>query len=173
LVLASKRKEKRLRNQLKEVIRKLSKIGFLTDLTSISVLPLSLKKSRYLRNNKDYYVKNLLIAKRDNLMFAYLTDNSQIVRKDIQIFKTLIERQLRENIIILTDNRHRVSISVSKSITQTIEREFSRIKKPIYAEIRKYQKYQHGKIYTDLDYNDVFNLYCKQLRRLRIYPLNF
>lgn len=173
LVSASKRKEKRLRKNLKTVIKNLSKIGFLMDLTSISVLPLSLKKSRFLRNNEGYFKKSLLIAKRDKLMFAYLTNNTQICKNDINIFKVMIERQLKEKIIILTDNRHKISISVSKSITQTIEREFSRLKKPIYAEIKKYQKYHNGLIYTDLEFNEVFNLYLKQLRRLRIYPLNF
>jgi len=173
LVKASLRKEKKLRKILRKIIKDLVANGFLVDLTTLSVLPLSLKKSRFLRNEKGYYQKSLLIAKKDKLMFAYLTNNSQIVKADIQIFKTLIERQLKEKIIFLTDNRHKVSITVSKSVTMEIERIFSQIKKPIYCEIKKYQKFNNGKIYTDLEYDTVFNLYCERLKRLNIHPLNF
>jgi len=173
LVKASLRKERKLRKYLKKIIKELIDKGFIVDLTTISVLPLSLKKSRFLRNNEGYHKKSMLMAKRDKLMFAYLTNNSQIVKYDIQIFKTLIERQLKENIIILTDNRHKVSITVSKKTTMVIERVFSQIKKPIYAEIKKYQKYNKGLIYTNLPYEKIFNLYCKRLKDLNIYPLNF
>ena len=173
LVKASKRKEKKLRKNLKVILRNLVDKGFIVDLTTISVLPLSLKKSRFLRNNLGYYKKSMLVAKRDKLMFAYLTNNSQIIKYDIQIFKTLIERQLKEKIIILTDNRHRVSITIPKRETMVIERVFSQIKKPIYAEIKKYQKYNKGLVYTNMSYDKIFNLYCKRLKDLNIYPLNF
>ena len=173
LVKASKRKEKKLRKNLKVILRNLVDKGFIVDLTTISVLPLSLKKSRFLRNNLGYYKKSMLVAKRDKLMFAYLTNNSQIIKYDIQIFKTLIERQLKEKIIILTDNRHKVSITVNKRTTMEIERVFSQMKKPIYAEIKKYQKYNKGLIYTNLPYDKIFNLYCERLKRLNIHPLNF
>jgi len=173
LVLASKRKERKLRKYLRIILRNLIEKGFLVDLTTISVLPLSLKKSRFLRNSEGYHKKALLVAKRKSLMFAYLTNNSQIVKHDVEIFKTLIERQLKENIIILTDNRHKVSITVNKRTTMVIERVFSQIKKPIYAEIKKYQKYNKGLVYTDIPYDRIFNLYCNRLKALNIYPLNF
>ena len=173
LVKASKRKEKKLRKNLKVILRNLVDKGFIVDLTTISVLPLSLKKSRFLRNSEGYHKKALLVAKRKSLMFAYLTNNSQIVKHDVEIFKTLIERQLKENIIILTDNRHKVSITVNKRTTMEIERVFSQMKKPIYAEIKKYQNYNKGLIYTNLPYDKIFNLYCERLKRLNIHPLNF
>ena len=173
LVRSSLRKEKKLRKYLKKIIKELIAKGFIVDLTTISVLPLSLKKSRFLRNNEGYHKKSMLVAKRDKLMFAYLTNNSQIVKYDIQIFKTLIERQLKENIIILTDNRHKISINIPKRESMVIERVFSQIKKPIYAEIKKYQKYNKGLVYTDMPYDRIFNLYCERLKALNIYPLNF
>ena len=173
LVKASLREERKLRKYLKKIIKELIGKGFIVDLTTISVLPLSLKKSRFLRNSEGYHKKALLVAKRKSLMFAYLTNNSQIVKHDIQIFKTLIERQLKENIIILTDNRHKVSITVNKRTTMEIERVFSRIKKPIYPKIREYQQFKDGKILTNLPYDKIFNLYCERLKDLNIYPLNF
>ena len=78
-----------------------------------------------------------------------------------------------DQIIVLTDNRHRVSITIPKRETMVIERVFSQIKKPIYAEIKKYQKYNKGLIYTNLPYEKIFNLYCERLKDLKIYPLNF
>ena len=173
LVKASLREERKLRKYLRIILKQLTEKGFLVDLTTISVLPLSLKKSRFLRNSEGYHKKALLVAKRKSLMFAYLTNNSQIVKHDVEIFKTLIERQLKENIIILTDNRHKVSITVNKRTTMEIERVFSQMKKPIYAEIKKYQNYNKGLIYTNLPYDKIFNLYCERLKDLNIYPLNF
>ena len=166
---------RKLRKEQKALIEYVAKHGYLIDLTSMSVIPLNLKKSRYLRNNKGYFNSyNFIFAKHGKTLFAYLTKYSQITKKDLESMKALIHQITKEReIMFITDNRHQNCLNAHKNITMEIERVFSIIKKRIYPKIRDKQYYRKGKIYTDITIEELFNLYLEEFKRLNVIPLNF
>lgn len=169
-----KLEKKRLIVALRGIQKSIVSISALVDLTSVSVLPLSLKKSRYLRNDKGYFNdKNLLCAYYQDRLFVLKVSNSQITANDLKIMKIYLCRTYGENITLVCDNRHNGEIRGTKKQTQTIERIFSRIKKPIYAKISSKQKFVKGQVITNLSYEELETLYVEELRKLRATLINF
>jgi hypothetical protein len=134
---------------------------FLIDKTSISVVSVKQKKKRYYGN----YKINLAIAYNFALGygFAYANSINQITRKDIEMLLKYIKPNC-DNPILLTDNRHKYATNIEKTVSQTIERLFSMIKKPIYTLLN------NGYITS---FNDLLEAYKQKLKEFNIIPINF
>jgi hypothetical protein len=154
------RKLKMIKHLAKEKLLTYNNI-FLIDKTSISIVSVKQKKKRYYGN----YKINLAIAYNFALGygFAYANSINQITRKDIETLLKYIKPNC-DNPILLTDNRHKYANNVEKAISQTIERLFSRIKKPIYTLLN------NGYITS---FNDLLKAYKEKLKEFNIIPINF
>jgi hypothetical protein len=134
---------------------------YLIDSTAISINPV--KHYRYL---KDYRL-NFLIAYNFNLGYgwAVLTKIiNRIARKDMEKLQVRIYANC-ENPIILCDLRNKYANRVDKTVSQTIERLFSWIKKPIYTDIEN--------IKETITFNELLEFYKMKFEQYNIIPINF
>jgi len=114
---------------------------FYVDSFSQSVLSLKCHKSRYLRNSKGYYnSENYLIAKNFHSLQCVIlkTKSNNITERDLSKISLTIQRLFGNEFRLVTDNRHRVSQTLPKRYTMQIEREISKIKKPIYRQLKNF-----------------------------------
>lgn len=164
-----------LKEKQSSLLQQLKQHSYLIDLTVMSVVGLSAKKSRYLRDTKGIYHNDIafLVAKKGDRMFAYKTKYSQILAKELNQFKAILHNITKESVSFLTDNRHRFAITVSKHTTMEIERVFSRLKKPIYAELKRRQYWKNGLLITNITIEDLFEIYFKRMKELNILGVNF
>jgi hypothetical protein len=164
------KKRKRLIKQYKEIKKTLIKLHkkhlldiWLIDLTAISIKPLSLKKSRYLKTLGKYYNdENLLIAYNFHLGYGYSlkTKYTQITKRDLAKLLNLLPKDA----IVITDNRHKYVQTLNKSFTMTIERLFGWIKKPIYTQIKNME---------NLTISQLIQIYKHQLQKWNIITYGF
>ena len=140
---------------------------YLVDYTSMSCVTLDTKKNRYLlEQNGNYHVYGFLIAKNvvSNRKYAMFVSGSQIIERDLELFRHLVKKELGFNVVFVTDNRHNVSLIANKKDTMLIEVEFGGLKKPVYKELRPQQHYKHGKIVTDVSLRNLIGLYLERLK---------
>jgi hypothetical protein len=129
---------------------------YLVDSTAISIKPI--KHKRYLEN----YKLNFLIAYNFKLGYgwALLTETLRIRRKDMEKLHRRIKANCK-NAIVLADSRNKYANCVDKTISQTIERLFSWIKKPIYPYCK------------DITFDELLDLYKMKFEQYHIIPINF
>jgi len=170
-LLKEKRKTKRIGFQKikRKILKKLkivSKLAirhlldypeiYLVDSTAISIKPI--KHKRYLGE----YRLNFLIAYNFKLGYgwALLTKTLKIRRKDMEKLHRRIKANCK-NPIVLADSRNKYANCVDKTISQTIERLFSWIKKPIYSYCK------------DITFQELLELYKMKFEQYNIIPINF
>ena len=166
--LEAKRRE--LREEQTKIKEALVLEGFGIDLTSISVIQLSKKKSRYLRNNEGYHNNlNLIVAHslKENKGYAIFTPKTQIRKKDLALLFKLAG--IKKG---YTDNRHKGIVTLSKKYTQRIERIFSVVKRRIYKKLKPLQSWKKNKVFTDIKREQLINLYQVEFMKENITFLN-
>ena len=166
--LRLKRTKRKLLKQIKQLKAQLVKLHnsrqldiWNIDITAISILGLKRKKQRYLKYCGRYYNdKNLLIAYNFSRMYGYaiLTRYAQITRKDLEKLLSY----LPQNSEVVTDNRHKYTNTVTKALTQPIERLFAWIKKSVYADIKD----------KKIDIKTLMDKYLEQLEKWDIRLVN-
>ena len=156
--------------ELKDLKVQYTKEAYAVDNTSLSVVSQSAKKSRYLRNNEGYWNSlNLLVAynpyKKNG--YAIFVSSSQITSKDLSILS-----KLSGITQFYTDNRHRTTMNLTKTYTQSIERLFSVIKRKIYTQVKDIQYWKGNILYTNMAQDTLINLYRIELENQHIKILN-
>jgi hypothetical protein len=175
-LIKEKRKVKRLafKKLKRKVLRKLKIVKhlavqnllnysniFIIDSTAISINPI--KHYRYL---KDYRL-NFLIAYNFNLGYGWALMTkiiNRIARKDMEKLRERIYVNC-DNPIILCDLRNKYASQVDKTVSQTIERLFGWIKKPIYSVIQD--------IKETITFEELLELYKIKFEQFNIIPINF
>jgi len=157
-----------LKNREKELINEIFQTYYGVDLTSISVIPLSQKRSRYLRNNQGYFNNlNLVILFNGKNGYGIFTNKSQLRSTEIERIKRLTQISK-----VYSDRDFKGTIKLPKRYTQQIERLFSKIKLSIYKQLRDKQKIVKGKILTQVSAQILVNLYIEEFKKHNVKILN-
>lgn len=166
---------RKLRNLEKRIKEQFVKVAYGIDLTSVSVVSLSAKKSRYLRNSEGYHNDlNLVCAYNPTTKKGYgvFVKESQIKATHLKLLFKLSNIKLA-----YTDNRHKGILTLSKKYTQMIERKFSSAKRPIYEILKPLQSWKKDKdgktkIFTDMKREQLIQLYKLEFLKEGIEILN-